>query len=292
MLAERLAFAGLVELRLAGPWSGWRVPAERLSETTIAITPLANQLLESLAEMHGFKVAPVGELADLDAAALLAELASWAGDIAEAELDAWIAARGDAAAGAELTAVLPEADALTRQRGFAALWSVGAAAEPSVRALAEHTELRPPAIAWLIERGLASPEELSADEAAGGVVDALAAALIGGSCGDDLAEVLLTGSGDRNHALAQIEELWRGDTPTPGRVHQAVVLKVATTPAPRGGRSAGSRSRTPTRAGEARPPVEGELCDETLSTAVPLRLASGGGFRLTVVGCPGCKKGA
>lgn len=220
LLAERLAFAGLVELRRPDPASEWRVPSERLSETTIAITPLAKQLLEPLAEVHGFKVAPVGELADLDAAALLAELASWAGDIAEAELDAWIAARGDVAAGAELAAVLPEADALTRQRGLAALWSVGAAAEPSVRALAEHAELRPHAIAWLIDRGLASPEDLSADEAVGGVIDVLAASLTAGSCGDDLAEVLLSGLGDRDHALAQIAELWRIDTP-----HTATVLE-------------------------------------------------------------------
>ncbi|MGH9229731.1 MAG: hypothetical protein ACRD07_13590, partial [Acidimicrobiales bacterium] len=125
----------------------------------VALTPLGLWALQRLAST--FTDAPVaGSLADHDAADLLRSAADMP-DLANAEIEAWIASRDDAADG--LVAALPGADATARGLGFRALLALGPAAADAVGRLAGHDELEPWVTVWRVEAGVAGDGDRDAD---------------------------------------------------------------------------------------------------------------------------------
>lgn len=222
VLAERLELAGLVELAVPHPPAAGprRITADSLSEATAELTPLAKWYLRPTAEELGFTVAPVGGLARADAGALLSEIAEWEVGVADAELDVWIDARGDTAAAADLvTALRATEEPAERHVGAAALWKLDDAAEAAVRELASDPALRPYAISWLVDRGLARPDELVPDDVPTATIDVLAATLLSGGGADELTSMLLEPAPSHERAVGFVEELWRVDSP-----HTAPVL--------------------------------------------------------------------
>lgn len=221
-LAERLELVGLVELSVPDPPAAGprRLTADSLAEATAELTPLAKWYLRPTAEGLGFTVAEVGGLARTDAGALLSEIADWEVGVANAELDVWIDARGDTAAAADLvTALRATEEPAERHVGVAALWKLDDTAEAAVRDLATDPALRPYAIAWLVERQLARPDELTPDDVPTATIDVLAASLLSGSSADELTKMLVDPAPSHERAVGFVEELWRVDSP-----HTAPVL--------------------------------------------------------------------
>lgn len=221
-LTERLELAGLLQLAVPHPPAHGprRVTADSLADATAELTPLAKWYLRPAAEELGYTVASVGELVRDDAGALLSQIADWEVGVADAELDVWIDARGDTAAAADLvTALRATQEPAERHVGVAALWKLDDAAEAAVRDLATDPALRPYAISWLVDRGLARPDELTPDDVPTATVDVLAAALLSGSEPDELTRMLMDPAPSHERAVGFVEELWRVDSP-----HTAPVL--------------------------------------------------------------------
>ncbi|MFD7625317.1 hypothetical protein ACFV7Q_04595 [Streptomyces sp. NPDC059851] len=122
----------------------------------VRLTPLGLYGLRARMREAGITAPAVGELADKGADALLDAVCDYPEFAAQAEIEQWLAGRESAAAVAELLTAARGADAgapLRRLRCQQALASVGAAAEPAVRAVLDDPELGGLARVWLAERG-------------------------------------------------------------------------------------------------------------------------------------------
>lgn len=100
---------------------------------------------------------PAGNI-EQSAEAMLRGCARLSPGPARAEYRAWLAARSVGSAVEELLEVARGEDALLRGLAFEALRTVGAPAEPAVRAAAEEPALRPYALLWLVEHEGGDPE--------------------------------------------------------------------------------------------------------------------------------------
>ncbi len=104
---------------------------------------------------------PAGHI-EQSAEALLRACAHYSPGPARAEYRAWLAARPVRQAVDELLEAARGDDALLRGLAFEALRTVGAPAEPAVRAVVDEPQLRPYAVLWLGEEQGLDPEEQAA----------------------------------------------------------------------------------------------------------------------------------
>ena len=109
----------------------------------------------------GVTSAPVvGALADASATDLLAAAADLAADIATAEVNAWVAARGNVVAAEQLCAALPGASETARGLAFHALLRIGPDAAPAVATLVADEQTEAFVTVWRVDTLLAEPDEM------------------------------------------------------------------------------------------------------------------------------------
>lgn len=125
----------------------------------VALTALGNWAVwVKLEQICVAAQSPAGHI-EQSAEDLLRACADYSPGPARVEYRAWLAARPAAQAVAELLDVARGDDALLRGLAFEALRTVGAPAEPAVRAVVDEPQLRPYALLWLAEQQGCQPEE-------------------------------------------------------------------------------------------------------------------------------------
>ncbi|GAA1581745.1 hypothetical protein GCM10009678_75650 [Actinomadura kijaniata] len=220
-LAEPAAIAGTVaaelELELAD-LTAWGV-VEGVPDGLV-LTPLGVWGVRELLRADGFLAPVVGELADAPAADLVAGLVWHREDTADEEIGRWLAARPAADAAAALLAVVAEGGPGRRNLAAAVLGRLGPEAEPRVRAAAGGQPVRPYALLWLAERGLAA-DEPSRDDYLWMFVDTVAGMLETAEPREAVAAALLRAPAEADMA-AFAEELWRSEHPDTARVLEAL----------------------------------------------------------------------
>jgi hypothetical protein len=140
---EALADLGVVELGTDEAAGGLTVTLSRLG-----IWGVHRRL-----RAQGWHVPVLGSSARGDAAALLATLASCDVEDGEAEIAAWLAARGSEDAARELVEAARQGSPGLRGAGFAVLDRIGTDAVPAVRSALDDPVLHAHAAVWLHEHG-------------------------------------------------------------------------------------------------------------------------------------------
>ncbi|MEU6116219.1 hypothetical protein ABZ840_17015 [Streptomyces sp. NPDC047117] len=131
---------------------------EPAGERQARLTPLGSWAVwVKLEQICVAAQSPAGNI-EQSAEAMLRGCARLTPGPARAEYRAWLAARSAGSAVEELLAVARGEDALLRGLAFEALRTVGAPAEPAVRAAASEAALRPYALLWLVEHEGGDPE--------------------------------------------------------------------------------------------------------------------------------------
>ncbi|WP_052868282.1 hypothetical protein [Streptomyces niger] len=131
---------------------------EPAGERQARLTPLGSWAVwVKLEQICVAAQSPAGNI-EQSAEAMLRGCARLTPGPARAEYRAWLAARSAGSAVEELLAVARGEDALLRGLAFEALRTVGAPAEPAVRAAADEPVLRPYALLWLVEHEGGDPE--------------------------------------------------------------------------------------------------------------------------------------
>ncbi|RKS77484.1 hypothetical protein CLV35_1170 [Motilibacter peucedani] len=144
--------------------SYWLKPiATGLATTTATLTGLGTWFLQDRARRQGFGVA--GSLIGHPAAELLRAAADLPDDESLAELDAWVGAHDNAAA--LLVEAVRDAGEAERSLAFRALLRIGTPAAPAVASLLDDPRLRPHALVWRVDAGLAAESEVRVDDADG-----------------------------------------------------------------------------------------------------------------------------
>ncbi len=127
-----------------------------------ALTPLGSWAVwVKLEQICVSAQSPAGHI-EQSAEEMLRACSQYSPGPARVEYRGWIAARPLGQAVAELLAVARGDDALLRGLAFEALRTVGAPAEPAVRAVVDEPQLRPYALLWLAEQQGCEPEEQAA----------------------------------------------------------------------------------------------------------------------------------
>ncbi len=131
---------------------------EPAGERQAQLTPLGSWAVwVKLEQICVAAQSPAGNI-EQSAEAMLRGCARLTPGPARAEYRAWLAARSVGSAVEELLEVARGEDALLRGLAFEALRTVGAPAEPAVRAAADEPGLRPYALLWLVEHEGGDPE--------------------------------------------------------------------------------------------------------------------------------------
>ncbi|WP_067811341.1 hypothetical protein [Actinomadura kijaniata] len=220
-LAEPAAIAATVaaglELELAD-LTAWGV-VEGVPDGLV-LTPLGVWGVRELLRADGFLAPVVGDLADAPAADLVAGLVWHREDTADEEIGRWLAARPAADAADGLLAVIAEGGPGRRNLAAAVLGRLGPEAEPRVRAAADGQPVRPYALLWLAERGLAA-DEPSRDDYLWMFVDTVAGMLETAEPREAVAAALLRAPAEAD-MVAFAEELWRSEHPDTARVLEAL----------------------------------------------------------------------
>jgi hypothetical protein len=147
---------------------------------------------------------------DGDAAALINALMSGPpSDLAERDIDRWLAARTPGQAAAELLTAVAGAPAVVRGIAVTIVDRLGPEAEQALRGCLDDAELRPHAIHWLSSRGLGAPALTSA-EVLWMSVDMLALAVPAAEEDPESFAENMAASGPPPHV---IEEMWQVDHP-------------------------------------------------------------------------------
>lgn len=191
---------------------------------TVTLTDLGRYAVNRLASAH-VDAPVVGAHVDDDAATLLRHCADLGGEIASAELDAWVAHREPGAAAEELVASLPTADDVAVGLGFATLLRLGKPAAPAVRSLADDPRLSPYATVWRLDASDVAAEDVVVDDPEGQVRLLHAVLELRGVHAIDawLPVVLGVGSAAGAKPIADaVGELWRVRTAAAGEVLDAV----------------------------------------------------------------------
>lgn len=174
------------------------------------LTPAAVWGLRELYTELGMDAPIAGDLADTDAMGLIEGLLEGVpSELAEDDIERWLARRTPARAAGELLAAASGAPAVARGIAITIVDRLDAAAEPAIRVCLEDQELRPHAIHWLSARGLAAPP-LTQEELLWVSVDMLALAMPAAEDDLDVFAENLAVSGPPAH---MIEEMWRVDHP-------------------------------------------------------------------------------
>jgi hypothetical protein len=161
---------------------------EEVGVLTVALSPLGVWGMNSRLRARGWHVPVLGGSAAGGAAALLTALAACDAEDGEAEIAAWLGARGLRQAAAELTEAASEGSPGLRGAAFAVLDRIGDNAIPVVRAALADPVLRPHAAVWLREHG--EEAELDREDRAWLLVDLGAGLLEEADPADVVAELL------------------------------------------------------------------------------------------------------
>ncbi|MFI6319243.1 hypothetical protein ACIBG8_17065 [Nonomuraea sp. NPDC050556] len=174
------------------------------------LTPPALWGLRELYAELGMDAPIAGDLADADAMGLIEGLLEGIPtELAEEDIERWLARRNPAKAAGDLLSAASGAPAVARGIAVTIVDRLDAAAEPAVRACLDDSELRPHAIHWLAARGLAAPP-LTQEELLWVSVDMLALALPSAEEDPEVFAENMAASGPPAH---MIEEMWRVDHP-------------------------------------------------------------------------------
>jgi hypothetical protein len=174
------------------------------------LTPLAVWALREHYLSLGLDAPQAPDLAEADALGLIEGLLEGVpAELAEDDINRWLAGRAPAEAAGELLAAASGAPAVARGIAITIVDQLGAEAEPEVRAYLEDQELRPHAIHWLAARGLPAPQ-LTQDELLWVSVDMLALAISAAEEDPEIFAENMAASGPPAH---MIEDMWRVDHP-------------------------------------------------------------------------------
>jgi hypothetical protein len=201
------------------------------------LTPLGAWGTNRLLREHGVDAPVVGDLAAEDAATLLDRCGDYDEESCQAELAAWCAARGPAAATELAAFVRSSDDPAARMLAFAALDLTGPDGVDEVRRLREDERLRPYATMWLVEHGLEDQGALDPEAAVRVMVETFAVTLA--TEGPAGAIEMLQGLGPADEQAALIGNLWRVDSP-----HVAELLDAVATSHPDKGVAKAARKAT------------------------------------------------
>lgn len=174
------------------------------------LTPAAAWGLRELYTELGMEAPIAEDLADADAMGLIEGLLDGVPtELAEEDIQRWLARRTPAKAASELLSASSGAPAVARGIAITIVDRLDAVAEPAIRACLDDPELRPHAIHWLTARGLAAPP-LTQQELLWVSVDMLALAMPAAEDDPEVFAENLAASGPPAH---MIEEMWRVDHP-------------------------------------------------------------------------------
>jgi hypothetical protein len=182
----------------------------RVTGDTAELTPAGVWALREHYLSMGVEAPEAPDLAEADAHGLIEGLLDGVPtEVAEADIDRWLAGREPAEAAAELLAAASGAPAVARGIAITIVDRLGPEAESAVRGYLDDPELRPHAIHWLAARKLSAPP-LTQDELLWVSVDMLALAMPAAEEDPEIFAENMAASGPPAHL---IEEMWRVDHP-------------------------------------------------------------------------------
>ncbi|MDA0634124.1 hypothetical protein OUY22_11915 [Nonomuraea sp. MCN248] len=225
----RLTWCGLV--RVTG--DGARAAA--------GLTPAAVWALREHYLALGLDAPQAPDLAEADARGLIEGLLDGVPtELAESDIERWLAARSPGEAAAQLFAAASGAPAVARGIAVTIVDRLGAEAEDAVRAGLDEAELRPHAIHWLTARGLPTPQ-LTHDELLWVSVDMLALAMPAAQEAPEIFGENMAASGPPAHL---IEEMWRVDHPDVAEVLELLGRSLPDTTTAKAARKAAFKARS------------------------------------------------
>jgi hypothetical protein len=177
----------------------------------LSLTPHGLWGMRELYTEMGMEAPIAADLAEGEASALIAGLISdgLPAEVAEQDIERWLARRTPEQAAAELLGAVTGAPAEVRGIAVTIVDRLTREAEPTVRGYLDDPELRPHAIHWLSSRGLQAPL-LTQDEMLWVSVDMLALALPAAEADPEGFAENMAASGPPSHL---IEDMWRVDHP-------------------------------------------------------------------------------
>lgn len=182
-------------------------PIEHEIADEVGSTPLGRWFLHRIA---GLPVHQIGERAEADARELLGALGELPVEVAEAEVDAWLAAREPAAASSEV-AEAARGDRLRAMTAFLVFDRVDpAVAIAGVEALEDDPVAGPFARAWLVQQG-ARPFDASAEDGLDAMVGVLAT--LAQLDGPQAVAEAVAQLGDPAEQVAFLDAAWRSAVP-------------------------------------------------------------------------------
>ena len=186
----------------------------------LVLSPLGLRGINRWLRRHGADAPVVGGLADADAATLLDYLVDYDDKATRIKTQSWCAAHGPQSP-SELAAAARAAPPAARAAAFRAFSVLGPeVAAEAVWILVDKPRVRPFAIVWLLEHGLAPPGRLTPEDTAMYVVETCAMAL---DLGDpDAAVAVFAPDADPGEAIGLLEQVWRVDSPYTLRLLDAV----------------------------------------------------------------------
>jgi len=185
---------------------------EAASTAGLRLTPLGTWATNRILRADGADAPVVGELADADAATLLERCAGYDEASCQAEIAAWCAARGPAAAAEQLAAFARTTDDVESWvLALTALDAAGPAGVEAVQGLRAEPGLGPLATMWLLDHGLADPDDLDPEMILAVMVETTA--LVLATDGPEAAAAALAGLGTPAEQAKLVSNLWRVDSP-------------------------------------------------------------------------------
>ncbi|MFD2353453.1 hypothetical protein ACFSTC_35575 [Nonomuraea ferruginea] len=225
----RLAWCGLVRLTGDG------------AHPAAGLTPAAVWALREHYLALGLDAPQAPDLAEADARGLIEGLLDGVpAELAESDIDRWLAARSPEEAAAQLFDAASGAPAVARGIAVTIADRLGAGAEPAVRGGLDDPELRPHAIHWLISRGLPAPH-LTHDELLWVSVDMLALAM---PHAQEAPEIFAENMGASGPPAHLIEEMWQVDHPDVVEVLELLGRSLPDTTTAKAARKAAFKARS------------------------------------------------
>ncbi|MDA0639923.1 hypothetical protein [Nonomuraea ferruginea] len=225
----RLAWCGLVRLTGDG------------AHPAAGLTPAAVWALREHYLALGLDAPQAPDLAEADARGLIEGLLDGVpAELAESDIDRWLAARSPEEAAAQLFDAASGAPAVARGIAVTIVDRLGAGAEPAVRGGLDDPELRPHAIHWLISRGLPAPH-LTHDELLWVSVDMLALAM---PHAQEAPEIFAENMGASGPPAHLIEEMWQVDHPDVVEVLELLGRSLPDTTTAKAARKAAFKARS------------------------------------------------
>ena len=178
----------------------------------LRLTTLGTWATNRILRADGADAPVVGDLADADAATLLERCAGYDEASCQAEIAAWCAARGPAAAAEQLAAFARTTDDVEgRMLALTALDAAGPEGVEAVQGLREVPGLGPLATMWLIDHGLADSDDLDPEMVLAVMVETTAFVLA--TEGPEAAAAVFARLGTPAEQAELVGNLWRVDSP-------------------------------------------------------------------------------